>query len=441
MTNLFKRAKKFTVDVFKSGDIIKIFAFIFTALIILTIIQALFLKFVLGKTILYQSGIFYPTVPFGDFFLINDSLVDFDPYHSPVDVNYPPFAILINIPFLWIMGKNTFSVRSFTAILLYHAIAVFLLIIIIRKIKRKYNLNYNTGFIFFLLCFSFPFLFLTERFNNLLFVFIFTLIFVLYYDDESKYKREAALLCLAMASAMKIYPCLFALILLKEKKIYALLRAAGYTVVLLIVPFFAFKGGLNNLKPMIDGLFFFSGEHLASGDPLKWYRRMCYNCSFTNFFQILYNLLPGHSGRLSGSAVKIFTYLSYGLLALMLLSCLFLKKKWQLFLMIALAVILCPSVSYSYVLILIFISFIMFLFEAERNKKDLFYLVLFILIFSPLQFFSIYLQTDLPFEYGYVFGLPVTYFFRQISMFIFAGVLFAAAFKNVFAHAFADKEK
>lgn len=62
--------------------------------------------------------------------------------------------------------------------------------------------------------------------------------------------RELALICLACAAAMKLYPALFGLLLLSDKKYKEAVRAVIYGIVLLVVPFF-FMGGVGQIPQML----------------------------------------------------------------------------------------------------------------------------------------------------------------------------------------------
>lgn len=94
----------------------------------------------------------------------------------------------------------------------------------------------------FLTIASFPFLTLMERGNVVIVCILALLVYLQNYNSESRVAREIALLMLALAAAFKLYPALFGLILLYDRRYKDALRAALYTVLLLLIPSFCFGG-------------------------------------------------------------------------------------------------------------------------------------------------------------------------------------------------------
>lgn len=72
-------------------------------------------------------------------------------------------------------------------------------------------------------------------------------------ENPDTLRREAGLLLLAVCVAMKIYPAVFGLVLLKKKKYGELFRLVLYSLVLLLTPF-AFFGGLEGFQAWIGNL-------------------------------------------------------------------------------------------------------------------------------------------------------------------------------------------
>ena len=89
---------------------------------------------------------------------------------------------------------------------------------------------------------SFPFLYLFERGNILLLTFVLVLIFLVFGDSPSRTRRELALLALAAAAALKLYPAIFALFLLRDKRYRELGRVILYFLLLSVLPTFFFGG-------------------------------------------------------------------------------------------------------------------------------------------------------------------------------------------------------
>ena len=79
---------------------------------------------------------------------------------------------------------------------------------------------------------------------------IILLFFMFLRDDETPWKREAALLLLAIAASIKIYPCVFGLLYLLEKRYREALRLIIYGVLLFLIPFLWF-GGLEGFRQFL----------------------------------------------------------------------------------------------------------------------------------------------------------------------------------------------
>ena len=72
-------------------------------------------------------------------------------------------------------------------------------------------------------------------------------------DHSSPVRREIGLLLLAVCVALKIYPAVFGLLFLKEKRYKELIRLILYSLVLLFVPF-VFFGGISALQGWLENL-------------------------------------------------------------------------------------------------------------------------------------------------------------------------------------------
>lgn len=107
-----------------------------------------------------------------------------------------------------------------------------------------------------LLILSYPFAFSSiERGNSVLLVAILSAIAIAWKDDSSKAKQELALILIAICAGLKIYPAIFGLLYLKEKRFHEALRLLLYGSLVFFLPFVFFGG--------IDGFLSFSKSILA----------------------------------------------------------------------------------------------------------------------------------------------------------------------------------
>lgn len=111
-------------------------------------------------------------------------------------------------------------------------------------------------------------------------------------DSSGALRREAGLLLLAVCVALKIYPAVFGLVLLKEKKYRELVRFILYSLLLLFVPF-VFFGGLSALQAWAANLFY----PLASSD----FGRLQY---LKGIFFTLIRILTGREEPLFSTALS-----------------------------------------------------------------------------------------------------------------------------------------
>lgn len=114
-------------------------------------------------------------------------------------------------------------------------LSLFLMAVMIHRRTRSYLLT-------FCLVFSAGTLAAIERGNIILIAFLLTFYFVEHYNDESRLKSELALVALAAAFGFKLYPCVFGLLLIKDRKFFAAARTILYALLFTILPTFLFEG-------------------------------------------------------------------------------------------------------------------------------------------------------------------------------------------------------
>lgn len=110
----------------------------------------------------------------------------------------------------------------------------------------------------FFLTSSFPVLFLIERGNLVILCLAALLLFSQNYDSDSAVAREVGLLALAVATALKIYPLLFGLPLIRERRWRDVAHAATYAFLLFLVPSFFFGGPLFCAKWLVKNTVYYS---------------------------------------------------------------------------------------------------------------------------------------------------------------------------------------
>ncbi len=119
--------------------------------------------------------------------------------------------------------------------LLFLILTLFAIAVMIHSCTHSYLLT-------FCLTFSAGTMSAIERGNVILLAFLLTFYFVKHYKDENRLKAELALIALAAAFGFKLYPCVFGLLLLKDRKFAAAGRCIAYAVLLTVLPTLVFEG-------------------------------------------------------------------------------------------------------------------------------------------------------------------------------------------------------
>lgn len=231
-------------------------------------------------------------------------------------------------------------------------------------ILKKFNGKRWVKILFiFLTLLSFPFIYAVERGNIILSTVLFTLIFLLYKDDENKVKRELSLIFLALAIATKLYPVIFSLLLLIKKDYKRFIRLAIYCFILIVIPF-AFYGGIDGIITYIENIFLFSAMKDSSISLL--------NTNFHDFFFMI-----GLSNSIGKIIVTITVFIFLGL------GFVFLKEDYKKVTCIVLMMVNFSANSSMYGLAFFLLPlFLLFRSEEEKSYKYV-YLVCFLVLILP----------------------------------------------------------
>lgn len=316
---------------------------------------------------------------------INDSFMDFfnclfhtakaNPYIE-VDRIYPalPYVFYYLISTLIqpdITAQSGAAIRGSQSGLLvfalYSAITIFIFATMLYNQKKGSKAE---KILFISLVFlSTPFIYQLERANIILVALIFLMLFMNLKDSENRILREVAYICLAVSACIKIYPAIFGLLLLKEKKFKEALRCVAYGILLFVVPFI-FMGGLDKIPVMIKSLTAGFGYTSSLGYG--------YKVNVGNTVAFLTDMVGIDITHLE----LVKNVFSYGFLLISVISALVLKSKWKTVTLLSVLLVAVPSFSYIYGLIFLFIPLIMFMdSEEKRSILDYIYVLFFVGIF------------------------------------------------------------
>lgn len=329
----------------------------------------------------YISSYFVPDWKdtFMDYFNMLECIRKGDPYYA--DSNYPAIVFIIlklmfhfvpsdalvyfDDPRMEAMGlrETMVAILPFMVMMI---ICLFVICICASRIIAGLSSKTKTTVLFAILL-SGPVLFLLERGNVLLFSLTGLLVFFAYYESDNGYVRAIACISLGLAASIKLYPAIFALILLQKKKYREFAIAVVSGLAFLILPFFVFDG-FDSMKTMLRGL-------TLSSDMASW-SGFGHNYSFSNFTSIVITAF-GIANINLGFLNTVIPLA--GSLLLFVVS----KRDWERAFSCALACISVPSFSYTYSLVMLIPAALLLAVDEEswnRYKITSGMLLLFLMI-------------------------------------------------------------
>lgn len=291
---------------------------------------------------------------------------------------YPPLANLFFYFIYWLVPREVsvnwtydfyqsinfrgsyMDLRTYQAPLLLFVLFVLLVALFLIKMVRKYLADYSgrmAELAAFCLLFSYGMMHGLERGNILILTVPLIMFFVYYYNSENAALSELAVLSLAIAAGLKIYPAFFGALLIRDKKYSQAARAVIYGVLSVILPVLFFREGLGGLKIWLNVMFDF-----GSANPSPH--------TGTGFASFLHRL-AFYANQFFGLKLATGWFAAAGfLVALALLAAvLFLKKKWQCILVITVAIIMFQSQG-QYIYSLLCIPLCAFLSEEKTFTKQ-----------------------------------------------------------------------
>lgn len=246
----------------------RVFCYVLTPLVLLFLYFLVFPSSILRfnqHMILYVEGHWL----LSDYFLTLRSLLDGDPYgHCEI---YMPLTYLILYPFSQMEDYGSLTLDQDRVFLddcwacPWGMVSYMLLLLIMslffwHSLQKLNRHHYLSNWSMILLFFSSIFIFSIERGNLIILSAAFVNYFFAYYQDSDKKKVWFALFCLCMATILKIYPAIFGLLLLKEKRYKDILYCFAIGIPLVFLPYLAFKGGFENIPVHLNNISQMQGD-------------------------------------------------------------------------------------------------------------------------------------------------------------------------------------
>lgn len=345
---------------------------VLSSIVLMGFVVDLVFHYVMGYN--FNLGHFYntflsaPDTAFGDFTGLLPKIKELMPYAPPADwQNYFPLAFILIYPFVFF--KNV-----------YVAYSIFLSIFLIFFIKMNVknfgceNLSRMQNFqnIFILTFLSYPLLYLVDRGNLDMIIFMFLAGFAYCFRNE-KYKLSA--LFLALANAMKPFGALFLIIFLIKKRYREFFLSYGLTLLLVFGGFLFFKGNiLYQLGILLQSWFFSTNNYVYLNDNSFG---MVNGSSLFIFLKLLFCQLTSTPFISTALLSKIYAVLS--IILTLGVSILTFREKtyWKQLALLTFYMIFMPTVVYDYKLIFLFVPLWFFVKAKEKTRFDLAYAILF----------------------------------------------------------------
>ena len=328
-------------------------------------------------------------------FALHDYLADFlqilryvaerDPYFNTINgvgqKIYLPLSYLILYPFskldnfaemsslqeAWNSKLGNFSAFSFMGF------CIFLLMYSLNVIRKKYSLS---PFILIGIVLSFYFIQSIERANIIFLSAACTGLFIAFYDSESRKDKIIAIIAIALAVTLKIYPVLFGFLYLEKKQYKEIIASALLTIFLIFVPFLFFKRGFDNIPQLIENI-------RLNAEHYHYKAHFCFNLRYLSYdFFIKLNFSSGK--------VEFFTNISQVILILIsvfsIVFSILINNRWLKIALLTMTILFLPVFSVWYCGLYMFPLIILFFGTVEERSKIFNYytLIVFIICLCPL---------------------------------------------------------
>ena len=365
--------------------------------IIFGVIVAIFICLALGnshiETLNHQDHVIFRSGDdfMADYFNVQRYISERDPYYNEINTRsehgYLPLSYLLILPLNNVCDYAHMSLEDcwHTPMALYTAL-LFLLISLFFFFDSLYRLNnkkgwkiYNT----FLLLFTSLFLFSIERGNEIFISAAGINYFLAYYDTESKWKRIFALFCLCFAAVLKVYPVLFGILLLQDKRYKDIAFCVVTGLILTFVPFFFFKHGLSSIPHIFENIHIHTETYSTPSTEYQFgIHALCKEITYA-----IYYLHPDSISDHSANLVNTFAQVTSALLALIsLVLAFFERRRWLQLGLIAMVIMVYPFHSIFYCALYLLPMMILFLSKEECTKIDYVIAGLLVVIMNPIQF-------------------------------------------------------
>ena len=301
-----------------------------------------------------------------------------------------------------IMDAGAFAVRDsqlgMVIFFLWMLVQLYLFAQLFRKMYDKTcigkSFRWEREAALLLTLFSLPFLFCFERSNAIFLSLICLIPYIIWYQEEDARLRWAAFVCLAISAAIKIYPAIFGLLLVREKKWKQTIQLIVVGVIGFFGPFLLLEGENRNPLKLLGNLMYTTNAFSKIGCG--------YRHDLSNMFRIFGILFDTDLTVLGNCVIAIVA-----VIGIILFFARPDMERWKAYALLSLMMILVTGLNYTYSLIFMVIPMVYFLNDPSRDGKAMqaVYAILFLLMFMPMLLTS---HEDL-LQNSHAAGWPLTY--------------------------------
>jgi len=317
----------------------------------------------------YSTFLFMPNDRFNDFFNIYKATMHLNPYTESVSV-YLPFTYLPIYIFTFL--------KPYIAYLFFFLLFFSFLIVAAIKYLPSENLTNRLLTFFSLFVVSYPILFTLDRGNLECFVFIFLGLFIYCYNTRKVFFEALFLAC---AIAMKIYPAVFMILFLADRRWKPMFLTVAFTGILTVVSAGLLSGGIwTSLAGLQKNLMAFNTQYINSIHGLQHnssiyvpVKLIAVKLGYVKMISVCYPVL----------AILVFLFASVHII--------FREQEfWKKIAILSFMMIILPQVSYDYKLIHIFLPLLLFFTAKAQSNFDWFYSVAFALLIIPKDYYYLF---------------------------------------------------
>lgn len=332
----------------------------------------------------YNTFLFRPDDRFMDFFNAHHVFKAFTYIGQDLAI-YFPFTFLVFYPLSLLSKEVAFIVFN----VLFVTYIYYFIISFTQSIRQKLDsLGYHQ-LIITTIFLSYPFIYCFDRGNLEIIVFIF-LSFSIVLFSRKKYALSAVFL--AFATGMKLYPAIFALLYVKEKRYKELALYICFTAIITAVALCCLHGGFSkNLTVLLQRTqYIYNDSYMMAG--------VRQSSSLMATLKILYVQIQSFSHVVTFTELATFVhwvspiYSAISFILIFVCSIyisLYENIFWKQLMILTLLMILLPAISFDYKLIHIFIPLALFFCEKKSLKNSFakFYLIMFALLLIPKNYY------------------------------------------------------